>query len=291
MTGQTAQTPRKTMLQQILHDRHFIVVTAILLLCAAGWPILADQIGLFLEKHPVPHTEHTKIGEDFRLKSLRKLMGPYEMVPGSDQVIDSATLEELKIGTPLDKMRRDSRTSNWYLSRQYRRVGAEPSRDPYARWYVQIFFYNGGTDTVPHVPERCRTEAGFQGMVSQRTYLKLGLKGPPAWTDRQGVPVQRVLFEQKLPDHWQVLQRVEYYTFAFNGVPTADWKQVRWNMRSPFISHAYFVKIQFGPMGGGSIEDPAEADRQAEAFMRYMLPEILKNLPTVQDVQKAAQET
>jgi hypothetical protein len=291
MTRPTAQTTRKTMLQQILHDRHFLVVAAILLLCAAGWPILADQIGLFLEKHPVPHPPYTQLREDFRLQSFRKLLGPFEMVAGSDQAIDKATLEELKMGTPLDKMRRQSGTSNWYLVRQYQRVGADPRRDPYARWYVQIFFYNGGTDTVPHVPERCRTEAGFQGMVSDRTHLKLGRKAPPAWTDGQGVPVQRVLYEQKLPDHWQVLQRVEYYTFAFNGVPTADWKQVRWNMRSPFISHAYFVKIQFGPSGAGSIEDPAEADRQAEAFMRYVLPEILKNLPTAQDVQKAAQES
>ncbi|MFP4355056.1 MAG: hypothetical protein ACLFUJ_08000 [Phycisphaerae bacterium] len=286
MTDIPKTNTSKPLARRILADRSFLIAAGVLLACAAGWPILARQIGLFLDKTPVPWPEGTVVRDDFRL-DLDVRLGRYVMVANSDQVIDPETMQQLKIGSTLDKMRLESRTSNWYLSRVYERTDAKAA-SPYSAWYLQIFFYNGGTDTIPHVPERCRTQAGYRGMQSQTVQLTPSLAEFPEYADP--LEIQRVLFKQAVPGVVEPLTRVEYYLFAFNGQPQADWKMVRLYMRDPFISHAYFAKIQFGPVGPGNIDDPEEANRQAEDFIRNVFPNVLANLPSAEDVKMAMKD-
>jgi hypothetical protein len=55
-------------------------------------------------------------------------------------------------------------------------------------------------------------------------------------------------------------------------------------MKDVWTEYCYFAKVQFGPQGPGSIESPAQADAQAEIFMRDVLPDLLRNLPSAAGV-------
>ena len=271
--------------RRLLSDRTFLIAGGLMLVSAIAWPVIASAIGIFLEKKPVPNVSGIEISDDYRCTSVRMTTASYEME--AEHTIDSETLDQLKIGGAADKLRRASGTSNWYLYRVYRKRGVTNPNEPYAWWQVQVYFYNGGTDTVPHVPERCYTQAGVRGIVSDTTDLPLGLRVND-WSD--SVPFQRIHYEQKIGSGLQqYVPRVDYYTFSFNGLPQSDWTKVRLGMRSPFLSHAYFAKIQFGPISAGGELDLEQADREAAAFMKELLPEILKNLPSAADVKKAAE--
>jgi len=89
----------------------------------------------------------------------------------------------------------------------------------------------------------------------------------------------------------KISRRVTYYAFCMNGKPEYRWEKVRWNMASYGIRYAYFAKVEFAPMGR-SIEKGAdlnELDKEAAKFMRAVMPEILKNLPSVEDVKRQEQ--
>jgi hypothetical protein len=270
----------------LLADRAFLVATAILLTCALTWGIAVQQMGIVLIKSPIPWPEPCVVGSDFRLLSLPKVLGRYEMIPGSDTPIPKETLEQLKIGTSFDKMRLDDRTANWYVRRQYRDVEADANNPtPYDAWYIDVYFYNGGADSVPHIPERCRMVAGISGIESSQVEMDLaGSPLPEAWSPT--VPIQRIIYSQEL--RMTTATRSEYYTFALNGRPESNWMFVRAKMKDIWTEHCYFAKIQFGPAGPGTVE-PEESDRRARQFLRDVLPAVLKNLPSVADVAKATE--
>lgn len=282
---QQSSAPAGSIVRALLRDRPFLVATAILLTCALTWGIAVRRMGIVLIKSPIPWPEGCVVGSDFRLLSLPKVLGRYEMVPGSDEPIPKETLEQLKIGTSFDKMRLDDRTANWYVRRRYRDIEADPNNPtPYDAWYIDVYFYNGGADSVPHIPERCRMVAGISGIQSSKVDMDLATAPlPDAWSPT--VPVQRIIYSQELG--MTTATRSEYYTFALNGRPESNWMFVRAKMKDIWTEHCYFAKIQFGPAGPG-IVDPEESDRQAREFLRDVLPAVLKNLPSVADVDKAA---
>lgn len=291
MSNDRAQTtpasPKRSPLAKLLQDKPFLIATVVLVTTAVLWGIAVETMGIVLNKKGLPWPAGCSISQDYRLLSLPKNHGFYKMVPGSDIAIPKSTLEPLKIGSTFDEIRYDERKSNWYLRRQYFDSRAdEENPSPYDRWYLDVYFYNGGADTVPHIPERCRGVAGITGIQSDPVELDIASgRMPEGWRDWPGqVPFQRVTFNQKLTRGIQQhdLLRSEYYIFVVNGRPENNWWNVRVKMKSVWIEHCYFAKVQFGPIGGGEIRSPEESNQRAAEFIQSVLPDLLRNLPTAE---------
>jgi len=198
--------------------------------------------------------------------------------PDGEETIIGEVLESLAIGTALDSARHASRTSTWYVSRIYI-DRSKVAGQRYRSWKLDVTYYTGSLDKVPHVPERCLRAAGMQ--ITRTGSVAFASPGTAApWQDE--VTCRYVEFEDPRRS-WKNIN-VQYYVFSLNGRPQSDWMKVRATMSSVFGKYAYFAKIQFGP--GGEIGSPGEARKAAEEFVRYMLPEVLKTLPMPEDIER-----
>ena len=305
-TQQTESAPRidKQRLQSRCNgigDLHFLAAAAVLVASAVGWRVAVSALGIVLQKAPVPWPPGVRVDTDFRLLSLARQFGPYERVEADGECPDPRTgqpvrdhrpdgeilyephlMDLLGIGTGYDRTRYDERCSNWYVSRIYR-DGRERPGSPYRYWQLDVTYYTGSLDTVPHVPERCLVAGG--ATVSSSAKVTFRADGVSA--DWSGDLVFRRTRYEKLTERTGSLwESVQYYTFSLNGRPESAWEKVRGTLTLPGIPHAYFAKIQFAPRD--SVTDLAETDRRAQDFLSQALPEILRALPTRADVQKLA---
>ena len=287
---------------RLLKDRHFLVAAAVLTVAAVGWGAAVEILGIVMQKQPVPWPEGVQVDSHHRLLSLAKTFGPdgrYERVEGDGVLwkkrggkpdkdgkpdgeieFQQDVLETLRIGTKYDRTRYESRRSNWYVSRIYQDV---PAQGEHHYWHLDVTYYTGGLDKVPHVPERCLV-AGGASILRTDTVKFTVSSDRPSWNGE--IPFGRTHYVTRGkfgPDH-----RLEYYTFCFNGRPVSDWRQVRGKLLNPFQRYSYFAKIQFGPRE--SVSDFAATDRAAETFMRHALPKVLKLLPSPEDVERLSEK-
>jgi hypothetical protein len=268
--------------------RHFQLTVAILALTVGGWSYAITQLGLVLGKEPVPWNEDTRVSSDFRLQSFPTAFGRYRMIePNGETVLEDDILDSLGIGRPVDAGRLESRRSNWYMIRRYEDTAAAAD-SPYKYWQLELYYYTGEQRTVPHIPERCLPAAGVQRLDDRSRPVDFetsGLpEGRPLWSD-EAVVFQRDAYEAMVGRARRSRLMAVYYMFCFNGEPVDDWTEVRAKLVVPFGKYCYFAKIQFSPVGGGSIGNFQEADEAAEEFMGQALPHILKHFPSAQDVR------
>lgn len=270
----------------LLRDKHFLIASVILAVAAAGWGAAVNLLKLTTLKRPVPWPAAVKVNNsvDFRLISLADEFGPFKKVQPNDEimkglpeghrdgeiVLSKEIMESLKIGTGVDSKRFSDRSCNWYVSRLYRDTRPQAS---VRLWQVDVFYYTGEADTVPHIPEICGGAAGQRVLQSDRVTVSVPEAGP-GWA--KTVPLMRTRLQDR-----EGRQSVAYYMFSMNGVFSESRSWVRWELLWPFMRYAYFAKIQFSR----SVMDSEETDRSAEEFLRYALPEVLKALPTSADVQ------
>jgi len=273
----------------ILADRHFLVAAAILALTAGAWGPAMHWLDIHTLKERVPWPAPVRVSEDGRWTSLPDRLGPFRKIEPNDGLLgaDGKPVDGENVfprhdldtlGMESDPSNREKRCSNWYVSRLY--VDPRPQA-PVRLWGIGVFYYTGGRDTVPHVPEICMGAAGLKNVVSDRLVVNLpGL--PEGWA--KAVPFSRTRATDK-----DGRPRVEYYTFSMNGEFGVDRLWVRRRLINPFVRHAYFAKIQFSPLGGSADFD--EMDLSAEEFLRSALPEVLKALPSSRDVKALERST
>ncbi len=273
----------------LLADRHFLAACVILIVTASGWGAASRWLNVHTTKERVPWPAGATVGSDFRLTSLARSFGPFKRIEPTDPVmkmfpkemsdpgetvLPEKFLEPLGIGTDADIKHLPERRSNWYVARMYwdTRPGSR-----YPLWQIQVYYYTGGGDTVPHVPEICLRAGGMKVQAEGPAAIHVP-DLPPPW--KTPVPFYRT----RAVDADGAHPRVEYYTFSMNGRWGESRMWVRWELLNPFLRHAYFAKIQFSPVLGPT--DFAETDRAAEDFLRHALPEVLKALPSEADIQK-----
>jgi len=264
---------------------HFGIASAILLVTLVGWNWTIAALKWATKKEPVPWAQAVKVDrENFRLLSLPDRFGPYRMVekigdiPG-DIVLYPDELELLKIGTSLDRARVDQRRSNWYVARIYEDTGSR--RNVFALWRLDVFYYTGALDKVPHVPERCGAAAGAVVVGSQE--VKFSFSGTPTpWNGPVGF--QRAILESYDKITSAARQQVTYYTFSLNGRPEPSWKNVRLALNKPWMRYCYFAKIQFTPLA--IVADISQADAAAAEFAREFLPGVLAMMPMPADIDR-----
>ena len=249
---------------------------------------------------PVPWPADVQVDEDHRLLSLAKRFGPgdrYRRVevdgvfdrkrdgqPDPDGTPDGETihrqdlLDALAIATTFDRTRYHSRRSNWYVARTYQDTKPQGG---YRYWRLDVTYYTGWLDKVPHVGER-RIVAGG-GTVLETTTIEFDTtNAPEGWGPK--MPCRRITFAINGPRG--PVKYVQYCMFSLNGRPETDWKQVRFKLQNPFQLYSYFATIQFSPRH--PVRSVDKADRAAQAFILAALPEMLKTLPMPADIEKLA---
>jgi len=76
----------------------------------------------------------------------------------------------------------------------------------------------------------------------------------------------------------------QYYLFSLNGRPSDNRYQVREVLMHPLKKYCYFAKIQVAPLVADLTAK--ENDEVCRDFLMYALPDILKYLPSEQDVRR-----
>jgi len=272
---------------------HVGIAAAILAISAVSWTATKNAMKWVFHKQAVPWPPSVRVNEEeFRLTSLPEAFGPYVRAadgeledhedgrPDGEVIITGDVLAALKIGTSLDKGRVSERESNWYVSRIYIDTRKRPGQ-PYRLWRLDVTYYTGGLDKVPHVPERCLAAAGAKGIKSKQVTLHVP-GAPKPWDSK--LKWQQTRYTAQTPGTFEATARADYYIFSLNGHPQDSWEMVRLELNYPWIRHCYFAKIQFTPLNG--ISDSAEAHREVEKFAAYFLPEVLRMLPMPSDVER-----
>lgn len=267
----------------------FALAVAILVVCA----LTIRAIGK-VPKMPVLWPARVRVNEDYRNIAMRRTLGHYRAIEeddpmyrhadrqeGADIVFRDDEMDALGIGTAADERRLPDRRSNWYASRIYRDHSVTDLDSPYLYWQVDIYYYTGLRDSVPHVPEICQQVGGAKDLITESTtFTVAGVRKP--WD--VNVPFRRVTsWVARTGGVYR--KRMEYYTFSVNDMPITDRIAVRRTLNSPFVRHMYFAKIQFGPFGNREVGDSDEADKAAEAFLQSLLPHVLEMLPGKADIQ------
>ncbi len=274
---------------------HFGIAAGVLILAAAGWTLAVDALRIATIKSAVPWPASVEVNDEFRLTSFPERVGPYayvsedgvmrggqkDGVPDGHIKMSHDTMEQLDIGTFSDKKLLPDRQSNWLFAAHYQDTRLPPQH-PLRFWRIEVYYYTGGVDLVPHVPEIC-LEAG--GLIPVGTTdMPISVPGTyDPWDDGE-LTFRRVLFRREMYGRSEPV--VTYYLFSLNGRPESQRSVVRLKLASPFVRHAYFAKIQFSPVRVYSAIDPRAADPAAREFVRAMLPPVLEALPRAETIEK-----
>lgn len=287
-------------LKELFQDRHFVAAVAILAIAAGTWRVAVGVLKISLQREAVPWPAQVTVDGDFRNTSFLKVLGPYARVeedglldrgrdgnphkdgaPDGENIHNPAVLEVMGMGTSTDKKNIPMRISNWYLARTYEDA-RETVNSPYKFWRLNITYYTGGLDTVPHIPESCWKAGGMSIVGSSGVNVQSPAGVPDEW--KGNLKWQRVLAEDR-----SARQYLGYYIFSLNGKPEDSREQVRVGLMSPWIKHCYFAMIEVAPRG--STTNTEEMDRRTRDFIQACLPAVLKDLPMPSDVRKLAADS
>ena len=169
------------------------------------------------------------------------------------------------------------------MSRYYVDTRIGDPRAPYGCWELRVTYYTGGMDKVPHIPKTCLVQAGATVLGESKVPFRIR-RASGAWGKEFLVNRTRYAVTSRggvLPE-----EKCQYYIFSLNGRPEDDWKAVRWELMKPTVRYCYFASIYFLPLS--PVDDYEECDRRAREFANYMLPDVLKMLPTPADVERCA---
>lgn len=278
--------------QQGLKDRHFLIACATLLVTFAGWSAAKAYLGIVTQKEPVPWPAGVRVSDDFRLLTLPTRLGPFARVetpgeifrdangsprdpnwPDGEIQFDETLRENLGIGTG-DRALFAKRCSNWYVSRIYRDTRKPPG---HGYWSLDVYYYTGGKERVPHIPDVCLQAGGSELLGTDVMKFPADPNLASPWNG----PVEYCRTSYQRPRDNR--RFAVYYTFSLNGQPEADREIVRLKLSSLFQRYGYFGKIQFGPFFAYGTE---QTEDDAQEFMKYALPAVLETLPSQEDMKK-----
>ena len=289
---------------------HFLVAATVLAISAAGWYAVAAISGAAFMKKPVTHPEGVEVDrETFRNTSLPKVFGERYVRAEDDELyaaygqpgdadddpdgeitLKKEVLEPLKIGTSLDKSRIDDRQCNWYVCRVYIDTNKDVG-DKFKVWRLNVYYYTGVRDQVPHVGEVCLVAGGATITGSSEIALTASQCRPP-WNEP--VKFRKTQWRSKDKRTQKTHNYVQYYVFSMNDEPVNDRNKVRFKLMWPWVKHSYYAKIEFSPnmpiSEVAATDDEAgkkanalavaEADAAAQEFAKHFLPHVINALPT-----------
>jgi hypothetical protein len=153
---------------------------------------------------------------------------------------------------------------------------------PYRFWRLDVTFYTGGLDTVPHIPEVCGQAGGMDVTKSESISVPAPTDAAKEW---QGGEEKQLTWRKVLMTNPRDLeQAMVFYIFSLNGQPENDRETVRVKLMDPRLKYCYFAKIEINPRA--PVSDADLLERKAREFIQACLPVVLKELPTSEDVEK-----
>ncbi len=264
---------------------HFALAAGMLLLAAVAWNIVL--IGKYFAKKPVPPPANAEFDNHF-LTNFPEKIGPY-VLAGDGELSRNRELDGEPDGLLVQRdddldtlgiMRHDM---NWYYMAIYRDTRAE-ARSVGRFIRLDITYYTGLLEAVPHVGERCIVAGGGTIVYNQCKPVPVNLLPLlPKWNQWQDVKVYRTTYEIRRKDG-TVTRASQYHIFSMNGEPAHDWIKVRWDMGALSLKYCYFAKIQVATQAPEP--DVEKSDAICGEFIRYVLPEVLQFLAAPDDVKR-----
>lgn len=283
------KAPVASPVKRLLRDPRFIVAAVVLTVCAAGFNAAARALQLNFRKLAVP----------LPVKSLDdKAEGiPATLASRWIQVTDDRPLSsdvEAALGTKQYVMRtyvdlRAARkTEADFKDRNPQKIQSLiadlQARQPAAIVLVQITYYTGLVDTVPHIPDRCMVADGFQPTDWR------DLTVPQAYADGKPRDVKfRFITFEDITGRGRVTRNVGYF-FHVNGRYEDDPLGVRKTLQNLFETYSYFAKVELmteQPGHGGAAATATARDAAAtsmQELLQALLPELEPRLPDWQKV-------
>jgi len=272
---------------------HFYVAAGILAAAASGFHTAKETLGVVLVKSPVPPPARVRTREQ-RLVSFPETIGHYRLAGDGDLEYDKRTKKPVKDGKPdgilelrheqLDEMDITKHPLNWYYSGLF--VDTTPG--PLRVFQINITYYTGTLDAIPHVPEICLRAGGGKVLSEDCGDVSVALPGmKPPW-DR--FEIRRTAYGRYGKDDMPLLdsrgdpvKSAEYYVFSMNGKPTCSRTEMRLKLAWPLDKYCYYAKVQVAPP---RVEATlAEQDAACREFLREVMPVVLEYLPSAGDVE------
>ncbi len=261
-----------------------IVAALVLASSSVGFRYVVGATNRYLEKLPVDLRDE--------LVNIPRRLGDWRAL-GPDRAL-TAEIEEV-LGT------------KQYLDRVYER--AVPGAPPVAL-NVQVTYYTGLIDAVPHIPDRCTVAGGWvpemrlENMdlhvdrtawdVDRRVNRRTG-RAYPLLTYRHPITGQPVTVRLPVGDlelrtgtfrhpRQTDLRQLSGYFFLANGEITPSTTEVRRFAFDLTTRYAYYAKVQLNLLA----DDATERERfvaEASDLLDDLLPELMRCLPDWADVE------
>ncbi len=276
-----------------LRQPGFVGAAAVLGVAAVSISTLIAVLGVQLTKKPIQANEGRQVSAVARET-------PSWIAMGNDAQMPEEMIEELG-------------TKN-YLSRVYRQKDSAVAKGKRPIVLeLHLAYYTGMIDTVPHVPERCLTAAGFL-MVKSAETLPVGLdvsgwsldvdatelatkldrdgreqRVLAAWTRERDARVRMPRDVDKLEMRFSSFQapgggtQHAGYFFIANGGWTSSAEGVRLLAFKLDDVYAYYLKVQ---VTSGMVENSAELAEASRGLLRELLPDIMRSTPDWTEVQR-----
>jgi exosortase len=258
----------------------FVVACVVLLVSGVAMNSAIAAMGVYLKKLPIQPAGNRQV-------SAIPVQTENWVRVGEDEQMSKEMLEELG-------------TQN-YLSRMYAQRKVAPGQRP-VRMILHLAYYTGMIDTVPHVPERCMTGAGFVMVESaqvkpiplnQDRWIKeetTGLFTAPTgqFSDVPGTRVRLPKGIENLDMRFSSFQGPTGgmahagYFFVANGGLSSSAEGVRLLAFKLNDDYAYYLKVQvYTP----EMESSAVLAQHAASLLSELMPEIARTVPDWVDVQ------
>ncbi len=121
---------------------------------------------------------------------------------------------------------------------------------------VDVTYYTGGVDLVPHTPDVCVMAAGYEPVLLRSQTVDVAALGEAS----RELPVRVCTFEKT--SVFDAEQFTVVYTFFCNGRFVNESYDVRALVRDPRFKHAFFSKVEISFYGPGPT-GYTRADREA----------------------------
>ena len=269
-------------------NRSFVTATTILLVAGVSWNLAMGLLGWTMVKYPVA-ARGAELDKQ-RLVNFPARIGKYRLAQDGEVARDKQTGRPIFDKKPdglievpseqLDELGTTKHKQNWYYMSIFRDTSRSAGA-PQAYIQLNVTYYTGLLDAVPHVADRCiaasggRVDPGRSGTISVSLPAE---KVPDSWRE---ITLYRTAYTSRDGTH-----SAQYHVFSMNGEPTAHWLRIRYGLIKPWVRYCYFAKIQLAPYRPNLSTE--ESDRICRNFAEAALPEVLKFLPTAADVEKLA---
>jgi hypothetical protein len=223
----------------------FLICAAVLALAGAGMSAAKRQLGLYLQKEPIPLLKPLEALDEAKLAPYR-VASKHEI--GNEEILRALGTEEY---------------IQWVLEDP-----CEPANSPVRNVLLFVTYYEL-PDRVPHVPEECYTGGGYQRLATDAVTFTLDRAGRERRIDGR-----YLLFGASAGSIWHAADRFPVlYLFRVSGAYAGSRDEARIALnRNIFAKYSYFSKIELVFNQGYTAPTKEEAVKACEKLLAVVLP-------------------